>query len=109
MQDPSNYVLTGEPVTHQVVADIDNFRSRENLPEKFTFEWLRKLTPCLELEPDKVLKSCMKQMMSAYTTLMKQKKQEPLKLAVFLSQPSPTTCTEKHRTQSMSSRGETEE
>ena len=85
MQDPANYTLTGEPLTHQVIADIENFRSRESLPERFTFQWIRRFTLCSE--PDRILKRCLKQMMPAYTTLMKKKKQEPEKLAVFQSQP----------------------
>ena len=31
-------IMADEPVTQGVIVDIENFRSKEHLPEKFTFE-----------------------------------------------------------------------
>ena len=52
-----------EPVTQEVIVDIENFRSKEHLPEKFTIEWIRKLTQWSE--SDQMVKKSLKQMITS--------------------------------------------
>ena len=37
-------IMADEPVTQGVIVNIENFRSKEHLPEKFTIDWIKKLT-----------------------------------------------------------------
>ena len=55
-------------VTHEVIVDLEKFRSKERLADKFTAGWIRTLTPTADT--DKVLKTSVKQLMACYTSLV---------------------------------------
>ena len=55
-------------VTHEVIVDLEKFRSKERLADKFTAGWIRTLTPTAD--SDKVLKTSVKQLMACYTSLV---------------------------------------
>lgn len=58
-------------ITNEVVVDLDNFRSRENLPAVMTPRWLKKLTG--DETSEQTVGSTVKKLMNTYRTLLKQK------------------------------------
>ena len=83
---------TNEPLTHEVVVDIENFRTKEKLAEKFTFQWIKTLSQSHTTDSDLLLKKSLKKLMECYRTLMKNKHKrvKPDMLSVFLSTPFQT-------------------
>ena len=81
-----NTTQPSHPVTHEVIVDLENFRVREKLKDKFTTQWIRTLSG--STEADQVLVSNIKQMMTCYRSLVRKKGGvHDQKLAVFLATP----------------------
>ena len=59
------------PATHEETVDLENFRVREKLKDKFTSQWIRTLSG--STEADQVLESNIKQMMTCYCPLRTKK------------------------------------
>ena len=55
-------------VTLEVIVDLEKFRSKERLADKFTAGWIRTLTPTAD--SDKVLKTSIMQPMACYTSCL---------------------------------------
>lgn len=56
-------------LTHQVIVDLENFRSKEKLSDKFTIRWVKALTGSTDSDSDKAIKASVKQLMACYTKL----------------------------------------
>ena len=76
---------TNEPLTHQVVVDLENFRSKEKLTEKFTIQWIRTLSH--STDSDQLLRKSLKKVMEHYRPSLKLKGVKREMLPVFLSAP----------------------
>ena len=73
-------------VTHDVVVDLEKFRSKERLPDKFTVGWIRTLTG--STDSDTLLKTSIKKLMTCYTTLItNQSSDNNGMLSTFLATP----------------------
>ena len=75
----------GGPVSYEIVVDLESFRIKERLPDKFTSKWIR--CRCNSTDTDKVLKTSVKQLMDCHRSLIKTRSQLPNKLPVFLCMP----------------------
>ena len=56
-------------LTHQVIVDLENFRSKEKLSDKFTIRWVKALTGSTDSDCDKAIQASVKQLMACYTKL----------------------------------------
>ena len=76
--------------TQEMVVDIESFRVKEKMPEKFTWKWMKTLCPDHLSSSDAAMKKTVKKLMEGYKGLVKRKKEHPDKLATFLSAPLKT-------------------
>ena len=84
--DAGAFSIAQTHVTHEVIVDLENFRGKEKLKEKFTATWIKTITGCSNT--DQELVSSVKQMTTCYQTLVRKKGGEhDEKLAVFLATP----------------------
>lgn len=73
-------------ITHEVVVDLENFRTKEKLMDKFTARWVRTLTG--NTDPEKDLKKVIKLMMESYKSLVRnQTSDDTCMLSTFLATP----------------------
>ena len=52
------------PVSNETVVDLESFRIKDRLPDKFTSKWIRCL--CNSTDTDKGLKTSVKQLMDCH-------------------------------------------
>lgn len=60
-----------EPITQEVIVDLETFRTKESLKDIFTVRWVKQLTN--SQDSDKALNIGIKKIMQAYKTLAKNK------------------------------------
>ena len=78
---------SSEPLTHNAIVDLENFRKREHLHSRFTNRWIRTLSSCIT-DSDARLTRSVNKIMATYHMLSKDRRRAgDAKLLPFMATP----------------------